>query len=69
VDPEVRLAWLVARHVRFGKTQLEAERWVAEVDDGNAALVAASRSRADLVVEVTLPATPPRTGSRPPTDR
>ena len=63
VDPDVRRRWLVARHVRFGKSQREAEQWVAEVDDANAALVAASRARADLVVEVTLPATPRRTGS------
>ena len=69
VDPDVRRAWLLARHVRFGKSQREAEHWVAEVDDANAALVAASRARADLVVEVTLPATPPRTGSRSPRSR
>ena len=69
VDPEVRRDWLVRRHVRFGKSQAQAERWVVEVDDRNAALVAESRARADLVVEVSLPATPPRTASPPPRSR
>jgi pantothenate kinase len=53
VDREVRRTRLVDRHVRFGKAQTEAERWVAEVDDVNATLVAESRQRADLVVEVS----------------
>lgn len=50
VDDTVRRARLVARHVRFGKTPAEAEEWVARVDEPNAALVLASRSRADRVV-------------------
>ena len=69
VDPDVRRAWLLTRHVQFGKSQREAEQWVADVDDANAALVAASRARADVVVAVTLPATPPRTASRSPRSR
>jgi len=52
---EVRRARLVARHVRFGKTPTEAEAWVSSVDDGNAALVAASRGRADRWVVNTGP--------------
>jgi pantothenate kinase len=47
---DVRRPRLVARHVAFGKPAAEAEAWVARVDDANAALVAASRDRADLVV-------------------
>jgi pantothenate kinase len=47
VDDAVRRERLVARHVRFGKTPSEAERWVATVDEPNARLVAASRPRAD----------------------
>ena len=50
VDDIVRRARLVARHVAFGKSQADAERWVAEVDDPNAALVAATRDRADRLV-------------------
>ena len=44
---EVRRPRLVARHVGFGKSVAEAEAWVARVDDPNAAVVAASRDRAD----------------------
>jgi pantothenate kinase len=47
---DVRRSRLVARHVEFGKSPAEAEAWVARVDEPNAALVAASRSRADRVV-------------------
>ncbi len=66
VEPDVRRARLVRRHVRFGKPQPDAERWVAEVDEVNAALVLESRSRADLVVEVSSPAGSPRRESRSP---
>jgi pantothenate kinase len=48
---DVRRPRLVARHVAFGKSPAEAEAWVARVDDPNAVLVAASRERADRVVE------------------
>jgi pantothenate kinase len=46
-DDDVRRARLVARHVEFGKSDAAAESWVSRVDDPNAALVAASRGRAD----------------------
>lgn len=52
VDEELRRARLVARHVQFGKSPAEAEAWVTAVDDPNAALCVASRSRADRVVQV-----------------
>ena len=48
---DVRRSRLVARHVEFGKSPAEAEAWVARVDDANAVLAAASRERADRVVE------------------
>ncbi len=64
VDPDERRARLVRRHVRFGKPQQDAERWVSEVDEVNAALVVESRSRADLVVEVSSPAGSPRRASQ-----
>jgi pantothenate kinase len=47
---DVRRARLTARHVEFGKSSAQAEAWVSRVDDANAALVAASRGRADRVV-------------------
>jgi pantothenate kinase len=49
---DVRRSRLVARHVAFGKSPVEAEAWVTRVDDANAALVEASRERADRVVEL-----------------
>jgi pantothenate kinase len=48
--PDVRLTRLTARHVEFGKEPQEAAAWVAAVDEPNAALVQATRRRADLVV-------------------
>ncbi|TQM04183.1 nucleoside/nucleotide kinase family protein [Pseudonocardia kunmingensis] len=49
-EPDVRLARLTARHVEFGKAPDAAAAWVATVDEPNAALVQATRGRADLVV-------------------
>jgi pantothenate kinase len=53
VPDEVRRPRLLARHVAFGKTPAEAQAWVARVDDPNAALVAATRDRADRVLAGT----------------
>ncbi|GAA1924168.1 nucleoside/nucleotide kinase family protein [Nocardioides lentus] len=50
VDDALRTERLVARHVAFGKSPAAAAAWVAAVDEPNAALVAASRDRADRVV-------------------
>ena len=50
VPEDVRRHRLVARHVAFGKTQAQAQAWVARVDDANAALVAPGRDVADRVV-------------------
>lgn len=54
-DEDLRRERLLARHRRFGKTASEAEAWVARVDEPNARLVAASRSRADRVVDLRRP--------------
>ncbi len=51
VPDTVRRPRLVARHTAYGKTPAEAEAWVARVDDVNAALVLATRSRADRLVD------------------
>ncbi|KNC19366.1 hypothetical protein AC792_06715 [Arthrobacter sp. RIT-PI-e] len=53
VDPALRRSRLVERHVRFGKSRPEAERWVREVDEPNAARVGASRSAADRILDCT----------------
>jgi pantothenate kinase len=49
---EVRRERLVARHVRFGKSRAAAVEWVARSDEANAEQVAATRTRADLVIEM-----------------
>lgn len=52
VDPTVRRGRLVERHVGHGRSPEAAQRWVAGVDESNAALAAGTRDRADLVVRV-----------------
>jgi pantothenate kinase len=50
VPAEVRLRRLVDRHVAFGRSPAEATEFVRRSDEVNAALVEASRTRADLIV-------------------
>ncbi|NJP97256.1 nucleoside/nucleotide kinase family protein [Nonomuraea sp. FMUSA5-5] len=52
LDDHVRLERLTRRHVRFGKSPEQAERWVATVDEPNAAAIRATRHRADLHVDI-----------------
>ena len=49
-DEASRVEQLLARHVEFGKTEEEARRWMARVDEPNALRIQATRDRADLVV-------------------
>jgi pantothenate kinase len=51
-DDDRRREWLIARHVAFGKAPDAARAWVLRSDERNAELVAATRSRADLVVRI-----------------
>jgi pantothenate kinase len=51
-DDHVRRQRLVARHVRHGRSETAAHRWVDDVDEPNAALIRATRWRADRVVTV-----------------
>jgi pantothenate kinase len=63
---DLRLERLLARHVRFGKAPDHAAAWVAAVDEPNAALIEATRERADLVVPSAVLETvgsPPAPGS------
>ncbi len=53
LDQATRLRRLIARHVEFGKSPAEAERFVATSDEANARLVAASRSRAGVIVTIS----------------
>jgi pantothenate kinase len=52
VDDAVRVRRLIARHIEFGKSAAEAREWVMRSDEANAALVAATRGRADIVVRL-----------------
>ncbi|QGQ20891.1 nucleoside/nucleotide kinase family protein [Cellulomonas sp. JZ18] len=49
-DDDVRLARLVARHERFGKSPQAARAWSTGPDEANARLVADGATRADVVV-------------------
>ena len=52
VDPgdDLRLQWLVARHMAFGRDRAEAEERAYGSDQLNAELVRTTRDRADVVV-------------------
>lgn len=53
LDDRVRRERLVARHVRFGKAEPEARRWVDDVDEANARLIASGRDMADLRLDIS----------------
>jgi pantothenate kinase len=50
IDAELRRERLVARHMRFGRSEAAARDWVMRTDEPNALLVEATRGRADLVL-------------------
>ena len=52
VDDAIRIPRLIARHIAFGKSENEAREWVMRSDEANAAVVAATRDRADVVVRL-----------------
>jgi pantothenate kinase len=54
LDQDTRLNRLVARHVRFGKPETAAKAWATGTDELNAAVIAATRDRADLLVPAEL---------------
>jgi pantothenate kinase len=53
IDSAERVPRLIARHIEFGKSPEEAREWVMRSDEANAAVVAASRDRADVVVRLS----------------
>ncbi|MEU7335221.1 nucleoside/nucleotide kinase family protein [Streptomyces sp. NPDC007074] len=73
LDESERVSRLVARHEEFGKDHETAVAWVLGTDQRNADLVAATRTRADLVVgpAVTASGSTPRVppAHRPPGSR
>ncbi|MFI7542807.1 nucleoside/nucleotide kinase family protein [Actinoplanes sp. NPDC049599] len=64
LDQQSRLRRLIDRHIRFGKPEPAAVGWATGTDERNAALIAATRDRADLLVPTALiesiGAAPPR---------
>ena len=52
VDDTLRVRRLIERHIEFGKSPDEAREWVMRSDEANAAIVVASRHRADVVVRL-----------------
>ncbi len=52
IDDETRIRRLVDRHVQYGKTPPEAERFVRDSDERNARLIHTTRDRADFVVRM-----------------
>jgi pantothenate kinase len=50
LDRGERLRRLIARHERFGKDRAAAIAWATGTDEANAAVVAATRARADLII-------------------
>lgn len=50
LDPPTRHERLIARHVRFGKSPEQATAWALGTDERNADLIAATRSRADVII-------------------
>ena len=54
LDQQSRLRRLVDRHIRFGKPEPAAVAWATGTDERNAALIAATRERADLLVPAAL---------------
>jgi pantothenate kinase len=51
IDEELRIERLIARHTAFGKSPEDARRWALGTDQVNAALVAATRCRANVIVQ------------------
>jgi pantothenate kinase len=50
VDQALRKQRLIQRHQLFGKSTTEATRWVAQVDEPNAAIIRSVQYRADAVI-------------------
>jgi pantothenate kinase len=53
IDDGVRVARLIERHQRHGRSADDARRYVLEVDEANAALIEQHRVRADLDVQLS----------------
>jgi pantothenate kinase len=52
VDNDRRMARLVARHIKFGKSAEEAHAWAHGTDQRNAELIETTRASADVIVNL-----------------
>jgi pantothenate kinase len=52
-DDDLRIERLIARHIAYGKKPDAARAWVLGSDQRNAELIATTRRRADLIVELS----------------
>lgn len=50
-----RNSWLLARHIRYGRSQAEARAWIEQTDVSNAGLIRETRERANLLIDITQP--------------
>ncbi|MCU7727376.1 nucleoside/nucleotide kinase family protein [Actinoplanes sp. KI2] len=54
LDQDTRMDRLIARHIQFGKPEPAAIAWARGTDERNAAVISATRDRADLVIPPTV---------------
>ena len=54
LDSSERWRRLIRRHVRFGKDDAAAVAWATGTDERNAAVIAATRDGADLIIPADL---------------
>ena len=52
VDDDRRMARLVARHIKFGKSSEEAHAWAHGTDQHNADLIESTKMKADVIVHL-----------------
>ncbi len=50
VDHDKRMSRLVARHIKFGKSPVEAHAWAHGSDAHNAELIETTRAKADVII-------------------
>jgi pantothenate kinase len=51
-DEKLRLPWLINRHIRFGKSPVDAHAWATGTDESNARMIRATRQQADLITHL-----------------
>lgn len=53
IDDEVRIKRLIARHIRYGKTPIEAENWSRGSDESNARHIELTAQRAENLIKLS----------------